>query len=60
MGDGMSGKGRSVAGNADHQSTAIFHDVVNTVRNSDSDGIGKEVVSVRRAVEQIPNGNRDF
>ena len=44
MSDVMSGKSRTVVGNADHSSTAIFHDVVNIVRNSDSAGIGTEVV----------------
>ena len=40
----MSGKGGSVMGDADHQSTAIFHNIVNPIRNGDADGIGAEVV----------------
>ena len=42
----MSGKSRSVVGNADHQGPAIFRDIINAVRNGDAYGIGAEVVII--------------
>ena len=44
--DGMSSKGGSVVGNADYKSAAILMDIVNSVRNSDADGIGAEIVVI--------------
>src|ERR1700681_3084026 len=46
MSDGMSGKGGSVMGNANDEGTAIFHNIVNSIRNSDPNGIGAEVVII--------------
>ena len=46
--DGMSGKGGGVMGNADHQSAAIFHNIVNAIGDSDADGIGTEVVIIEQ------------
>jgi hypothetical protein len=58
MSDGMSGKGGGIVGNADHQSTAIFRNIVNPIGNSDPDGIGAEVVIIDAG--QIPNADQDF
>ena len=41
MSDGMSGKGGSVVGNADHQSTAIFHHIVDPIRNGSVESISE-------------------
>jgi hypothetical protein len=46
MSDGMSGKGGSVLGNADHQSLAILCNIVNPVGDRHPDGIGAEVAEV--------------
>ena len=46
MSNGMSGKGGGIVGNANHQSTAIFHYIVNPIGNGDPDGIGAEVVII--------------
>ena len=35
MSDGMSGKGGSDMGNANDEGTAIFHNIVNPIRNGD-------------------------
>src|SRR5713226_2985826 len=35
MSDGMSGKGGGIVGNADHQSPAIFQNIVNSIGNGD-------------------------
>src|ERR1700675_4926971 len=56
----MSGKGGSVMGDADHQSTAIFHNIVNPVRNGDPDGIGAEVVIVNTTGGRFPTTARIF
>jgi len=53
--DGMSGKGGSVMGNADHQSTAIFRDIVNPIRNSDTAGVGAEVVIKNTTRSRFPS-----
>jgi len=52
--NGVSGESRSVVGNADHQSAAVLRDIVNPVRNGDSDGIGAEVVIVDATRSQFP------
>src|SRR6516164_7950638 len=44
--DGMSGEGGRVMGNTDHQSAAVFVDIVDAVRDGDADGIGAEIVIV--------------
>src|ERR1700683_3790030 len=46
MGDGMSGKGGGIVGNADHQSSAIFQNIINSIGDGDPDGIGAEVVII--------------
>lgn len=60
MSDGMSGKGGSVMGDADHQSTAIFPNLVNPIRNGDADGIGAEVVIVNTTRGRFPTAARIF
>src|SRR6266566_9917874 len=60
MSDGMSGKGGSVVGNADHQSTAIFHNIVNPIRNSDPNRIGAEVVIIDATWDRFPTVARIF
>src|SRR5260370_35571190 len=60
MRDGMSGEGGSVMGDADHQSTAIFHNIVNPIRNGDPDGIGAEVVIVNTTRGRFPTAARIF
>jgi hypothetical protein len=60
MSDGMSGKGGSVMGDADYQSTAIFHNIVNPIRNGDPDGIGAEVVIVNTTRGRFPMAARIF
>ena len=58
--DGMSGKGGGVMGNADHQSAAIFHHIVNAIGDSDAAGIGTEVVIIDAAWSQFPTLTRVF
>src|SRR5229473_3828497 len=60
MSDGMSREGGSVMGDADHQSTAIFHNIVNPIRNGDPDGIGAEVVIVNTTRGRFPTAARIF
>ena len=60
MRDGMSGEGGSVMGDADHQSTAIFHNIVNPIRNGDSDGIGAEVTIIDATWDRFPTAARIF
>src|SRR6266849_5870211 len=60
MSDGMSGKGGGVVGNADHQSTAIFHNIVNPIGNGDSAGIGAEVVIIDATRGRFPTAARIF
>jgi hypothetical protein len=60
MSDGMSGEGGGVVGDADHQSTAIFHDVVNSIRNGDPHGIGAEVVIIDATRGRFPTTARIF
>src|SRR6266567_2341296 len=60
MSDGMSGEGGGVVGDADHQSTAIFHDVVNSIRNGDPNGIGAEVVIIDATRGRFPTTARIF
>jgi len=47
-------------GDADHQSTAIFHNIVNPIRNGDPDGIGAEVVIVNTTRGRFPTADRIF
>src|SRR5208282_3781482 len=58
MSNGMSGKGGGIVGNADHQSPAIFHNIVNPIRNSDPDGIGAEVVIIDATWGRFPTTSR--
>src|SRR5260370_36412428 len=58
MSDGMSGKGGSVVGNADHQSTATFPHIVNPITNSDPHGIRPEVVIIDATWERVPTAGR--
>jgi hypothetical protein len=60
MSDGMSGKGGDIVGNADHQSTAIFQNVVNSIGNGDPDGIGAEVVIIDATWGRFPTTSRIF
>src|SRR5258708_37800984 len=60
MRDGMSGEGGSVMGDADHQSTAIFHNIVNPIRNGDPDGICADVVVVNTTRGRFPTAARIF
>ena len=60
MSNGMSGKGGGIVGNADHQSTAIFQNIVNPIRNGDSDGIGAEVVIIDATRGRFPTTSRIF
>src|ERR1700730_14495886 len=60
MSDGMSGKGGSVMGNANDQGTAIFHNIVNPIRNSDPNGIGAEVVIIDATWDRFPTAARIF
>jgi hypothetical protein len=60
MSNGMSGKGGGIVGNADHQSTAIFQNIVNPIRNGDPDGIGAEVVVINRTRGRFPTAARIF
>ena|ERR1700728_1576635 len=46
MGDGMSGKGGGIVGNADHQSSAIFQNIINSIGDGDPHGIGAAVVII--------------
>ena len=54
MGDGMSGEGGRIVGNADHQSTAIFHNIINSIGDGDPDGIGAEVVIIDATWDRFP------
>ena len=40
MSDGMSGKGGSIVRDANHQSPTIFRNIVNSIGNGDTDGVG--------------------
>ena len=60
MSNGMSGKGGGIVGNANHQSTAIFQNIVNPIGNGDPDGISAEVVIIDATGGQIPNDGPDF
>jgi len=50
----MSGKSRRIVGNPDHESPAIFPDIVNSVRNGDPDRIGAEVMIIDATRSQFP------
>ena len=52
--DGMSGEGGSIVRNADHNSAAIFVDVINAIGNSDADGIGSEIMIIDAARLAFP------
>ena len=60
MSNGMSGKGGGIVGNANHQSTAVFHNIVNPIRNSNPDGIGSEVVIIDATRGGFPTAARIF
>src|ERR1700691_1975236 len=60
MSNGMSGKGGGIVGNANHQSTAIFHYIVNPIGNGDPDGIGAEVVIIDATRGGFPTAARIF
>ena len=60
MGDGMSGKGGGIVGNADHQSAAIFQNIINSIGDSDPDGIGAEVVIIDATRGRFPTTARIF
>jgi hypothetical protein len=60
MSDGMSGKGGSVMGNANDEGTAIFDNVVNSIRNGDPNGIGAEVVIIDATRGRFPTTARIF
>ena len=47
-------------GDADDQSTAIFHNIVNPIGNGDADGIGAEVVIVDATRGRFPTTARIF
>src|SRR5215510_7478789 len=56
----MSGKGGSVVGNADDQSSAIFRNIVNPIGDSDPDRIGAEVVIIDATRSRFPTLTRIF
>ncbi|MGA3090646.1 MAG: hypothetical protein ABSD75_18745 [Terriglobales bacterium] len=56
----MSGKGGGIVGNADHQSPAIFQNIVNPIGNGDADGIGAEVVIADAPRGRFPTTSRIF
>jgi hypothetical protein len=60
MSDGMSGEGRGIVGNADHQSPAIFQNIINPVGNGDAYGIGAEVVIIDATRGRFPTTARIF
>ena len=60
MGDGMSGKGRGIVGNADHQSAAIFQNIINSIGDGDPDGIGAKVVIIDATRGRFPTTSRIF
>lgn len=50
----MSGEGGCVVGNADHQSAPIFMDIVDAVRDGDTDGIGTEIMIIDAPRGTVP------
>ena len=60
MSDGMSGKGGTVMGNANDEGAAIFHNIVNPIRNGDPNGIGAEVVIIDATRGRFPTTARIF
>src|SRR6266852_4334529 len=54
VGDGMSGEGGSVVGNAHHEGAAILGDVIDSVGNRDADGVAAEVVIKDAAGLAVP------
>ena len=58
MSDGMSGEGGGIVGNADHQSPAIFQNIVNPIGNGDAVGIGAEVVIIDASRGRFPTTSR--
>ena len=46
MGDGVSGEGGCVMGDADHNGASIGEQIINAVRDGDAGGVGAEVVVV--------------
>jgi hypothetical protein len=55
-GDGMSGEGRCVRGDADAHGAAVVWRIMNAVGNAHSAGIGTEVVIVHQYRRAIPFG----
>ena len=60
MSDGMSGKGGTVMGNANDEGAAIFHNIVNPIRNGDPNGISAEVVIIDATRGRFPTTARIF
>ena len=60
MGDGMNGKGGGIVGNADHQSAAIFQNIINSIGDGDPDGIGAEVMIIDATRGRFPTTSRIF
>ena len=56
MGDGVSGEGGCVMGDADHNGAPIGEQIINAVRDGDAGGVGAEVVIVDQAGRQVPTG----
>lgn len=54
MGDGVSGEGGCVMGDADHDRASIGEQIIDAVRDGDARGIGAEVVIVDQARRQVP------
>ena len=50
----MSGEGGRVSGNADHQSTTGFVDIIDAVRDGNADGITVEVVIIDAPPSAFP------
>ena len=56
----MSGEGGCVVRNADHQSAPIFMDIVDAIRDGDTDGIGAEIVIIDALRGTVPTTARIF
>jgi len=54
MSDGMSGKGGSIVRDANHQSPTIFRNIVNSIGNGDTDGVGAKVVIIDTTRGRLP------
>ena len=58
--DGVRREGGSIVGDADHQSTSVFVDIVNSIRNGNPAGVGAEIVIVDAAWRAFPTAARIF